>query len=215
MFNVPNNTFRREFHLKFETEIKFKLIKTNTHEKERERKLEDQEKWRKCFDRIVGSYFKNHTFNGFHGEWDFVKDRLDCFVPSRGEFLCQQFANPGTKKTKKDLRLEKADETATKEVVVENEKGEKKKIIYLKNGCGKKWNSNLCLTKFVCWIEEKNNLVVELREYGQRCDHCEKRYENPTFESYVLEIMIKWLLSMILEGRNFNIQFKQNNYLPH
>ena len=204
--------------MKFQAVINFKEIKTNTYEKERERKLKDQEKWTACFDRIVGSYFESKTFKRFHNEFNPLNDRLDCFVPSRGHFKCQQFSNPGSKETTKKLDVE---EGATKEVFVEDDerkKGEvtkideeekkeakkkkkKVKITYPKNGCGKNWNSNLCLTKFVCSIEEGNKLVVMLREYGQICKHCTRRYENPSFNPDVLTIMMTWLLSMILEGK--------------
>ena len=183
----------------FQTALQFKPIKTNTYEKERERKLEDQEKWRACFDRIVGSYFENNTFNGFHEDFNPLNDRLDCSVPSPGTFKCQQFGEAGQKKTTKTIDSEEEVEETAKTEGVEKKKNRRRK--FPQNGCGRNWSSNLCLTKFVCRIEEKNNLVVELREYGQRCEHCTKRYENPSFKSQVLEIMIKWLLSMIVEGR--------------
>ena len=221
----------------YQARLTFKPIKENAYEKERERKLEDQAKWTSYFDRIVGSYFDTHTFRGVHKELNIEKDRLDCFVPSPGMFICQQFAKPGTKPTTKNIeeifveepeaqiedgepvKSQKVGEQKKNEDQIKvdqvkseaegdqnkNEKtGRRKKGIKKtpKNGCGRNWNSNLCLTKFVCWIDkdDSNKLIVELREYGQRCEHCTKKYENPSFKSHVLEIMITWLLVMILEG---------------
>ena len=193
--------------MNFQAELIFKPIKTNTYEKERERKLKDQEKWTACFDSIVGVYFGSHTFERFHKEFNYLNDRLDCFVPSRGEFICQQFGSAGQKETKKEIQSEEEiiDEKEVKNEESEEQKNDEKKKRsrrrkFPQNGCGRRWNSNLCLTKFVCRIEGKNKLIVELREYGQRCEHCTKRYENPSFLHHVLDLMIKWLLDMIVEG---------------
>ena len=190
--------------MNFKAIINFKEIKTNAYVKERERKLEDQEKFEKCFNRIVGSYFESHNFEYYHKEFNSIDDRLDCFVPSRGEFKCQQFSIPGTKLTSENLGVVEGE---TKLVWRTDEKTGKKTqeevVIYPKNGCGKNWKSNKCLTKFVCSIEEGNKLEVMLREYGQICGRCERRYENPSFEEHVREIMMVWLLSMILEGKLF------------
>ena len=52
--------------MNFQAELQFKPIKTNTYEKERERKLDDQGKWTACFDQIVKPYIESHTFERFH-----------------------------------------------------------------------------------------------------------------------------------------------------
>ena len=186
--------------MNFQAELQFKPIKTNTYEKERERKLDDQGKWTACFDQIVKPYIESHTFERFHREFNPLSDRLDCFVPSRGEFICQQFASAGCKETKKEIESEEEFEFKSEEGEKKTTKKKGRRRKFPQNGCGRRWNSNLCLTKFVCRIEGKNKLVVELREYGQRCEHCTKRYENPSFKPHVLELMIRWLLDMIVEG---------------
>ncbi|XP_066913894.1 uncharacterized protein [Clytia hemisphaerica] len=183
--------------MRVRTELRFEEIKENTNEKERARKIDDQEKWSTFFNKIVKSYFSDRAFERFHHEFEPAQHRLDCRVPSPGEFKCQQFSNPGSKKSKRKLLIK----DPVNEEVKESNDGKKKKFV--KNGCGKPWNSNLCLTKFNCLIEDDKEgivLVVHLREYGQRCGHCQNRYENPSFEDYVLDIMMYWLLSMILEG---------------
>jgi len=131
----------------------------------------------------------------FHDEFDYVKDKLDCFVPSPGKFKCGgENATPGKKKRKKkaghviappvpvpEIPASTPESEASKEESNEKTSIKKKKAPVAKNGCGRNWGSNKCLTKFVCSIEEKNILLVEVREYGQRCEHCTKRYENPSF----------------------------------
>ena len=153
----------------------------------------------------MGAYFSERTFDRFHCDFEPAKHRLDCRVPSPGQFKCQQFAIPGTKKSKRKLKNYEPDvEQCKEEKESEGKDGEKIKKKPVKNGCGHSWHSNFCLTKFHCLIQEGNVLVVQLREYGQRCRHCQKRYENPSFEDGVLDIMLYWLLAMILEGELLN-----------
>ena len=58
------------------------------------------------------------------------------------------------------------------------------------------------MTKFVCVVND-NDLVVEVRQFGQRCERCSKEkspYENPSFKDAIVKEMIIFLLSAILNG---------------
>jgi len=86
----------------FKPRITFKAIAEDTNEKDRARKENDQRKWAEHFDRIVVDYFEDRHIPHFHDEFDYVKDKLDCFVPSPGKFKCGgENATPGKKKRKK------------------------------------------------------------------------------------------------------------------
>ena len=166
--------------------LKFKDVGVDANQKDQERKLEDQERWGNYFDTIVVDYFENTDFKSFCEEFDSKKDQLDVFVPSYGNFRCGQ-RNPGKRKGKSKVQVEacKPDQ---------------------QSGCGRQWNSYLTMTKFICTVNE-NELVVEVRQFGQRCERCSKEkspYENPSFKNEIVNEMIIFLLSAILDGM-FNI----------
>ena len=158
--------------------LKFKETGVDTNEKDRQRKLEDQRRWENSFHKIV-DYFENHNFQSFHKEFDPNRDQLDVFVPTYGSFMCGQ-RNPGKRK------------------------GKNKKVdnFIPQSGCGRRWNSYLTMTKFVCEVKG-NELVVTLRQFGQRCGRCSKEkspYENPSFKDELVNEMKKFLLFSILDG---------------
>lgn len=166
--------------------LKFKDIGVDANQKDQERKLEDQERWENYFNTIVVDYFENCKFKSFRKEFDVKKDQLDVFVPSYGNFVCGQ-RNPGKRKGKNKIKVETCNPDQ-------------------QSGCGRQWNSYLTMTKFVCVVNE-NDLVVEVRQFGQRCERCSKEkspYENPSFKNDIVNEMIIFLLSAILDGM-FNI----------
>lgn len=173
----------------YKPQIEFKEINEDTYEKEKQRKLEDQQKWQMLFMKIVADYFEEKKICQVHNEFVTTKHRLDCFIPASGHFVCGGRA-PGKRKGKK--KKKKTDEAATMEKNLKQQEEQQ--------GCGKSWNSNLTLTKFVCTIEGDHTLIVKLREFGQRCRHCQRRYENPSFLDHTRDAMMWWLLEMVLEG---------------
>ena len=161
--------------------LKFKEIAVDTNEKARKRKEEDQRRWENYFHGIVVKYFKKHKFQSFHEEFDPKKDQLDVFVPTYGSFTCGE-RNPGKRKGKNKI------------IKAGNSREQR--------GCGRTWNSYLTMTKFVCEIKG-NDLLVTLRQLGQRCRRCSKEksiYENPSFKKNPVNEMTKFLLVSILDG---------------
>ena len=159
--------------------LKFKETGIDTNEKDRERKLEDQETLEKYFHEIVGDYFNNRSFQCFRKEFNPKKHRLDVFVPTYGSFMCGQ-RNVGKRKGKNKREVGNSTQ---------------------QSGCGRTWNSYLTMTKFVCFPNE-NDLVVEVRQFGQRCERCSKErspYENPSFKKDSVHEMMKFLLVAILD----------------
>ena len=159
--------------------LKFQEIGVDTNKKAKQRKLEDQQRWQYYFHETAVEYFKNHNFQSFHEEFDPKRDQLDAFVPAYGSFICGK-RNLGKRKGKN----KKVDNSMPQ------------------SGCGRRWNSYLTMTKFVCQVK-KNQLVVILRQYGQRCGRCSKEknpYENPSFKDELVNEIIKFLLVSILDG---------------
>ena len=162
--------------------LKFKEVGVDANQKDQTRKLEDQKRWENYFQEIVVYFFANYYLNSFHEEFDVKKDQLDVFVPSYGNFICGQ-RNPGKRKGKSKVKIEDCNPQQ-------------------QSGCGRRWNSYLTMTKFAC-VVNGNDLVVEVRQFGQRCERCSKEnspYENPSFKDKIVEEMIKFLLSAILDG---------------
>lgn len=162
--------------------LKFKEIGVDANKKDQKRKLEDQERWENFFQEIVVDYFAKYYFKSFCKEFDAKKDQLDVFVPSYGNFICGQ-RNP----EKRNGKSKKKTEACNPEQ---------------QSGCGRRWNSYLTLTKFAC-VVNGNDLVVEVRQFGQRCERCSKEkspYENPSFNDKIVKEMIIFLLSAILDG---------------
>ena len=162
--------------------LKFKEIGVDANEKDQERKLEDQQRWEDYFQVIVGNYMENSHFRRFHKKFDAKKDQLDVFVPSYGNFICGQ-RNPGKREGKTKLKIEACNSEQ-------------------QSGCGRRWNSYLTMAKFVCVVND-NDLVVEVKQFGQRCERCSKEkspYENPSFKDAIVKEMIIFLLSAILNG---------------
>ena len=178
--------------MKFQPILEFKEIKEDTNEKEKKRKLKDQQRWQAEFSTHIVSYFDENRFDFFHSEFNPSKDKLDCFVPAAGTFICGEQAKAGKKRRKKG-KINLENETPNDET--KSKKDEKQGL-----GCGRNWNSNRCMTKFVCSIEDKDVLLVQIREYGQQCNRCKNRYENPSFIDHDLSIMVEWMLTMILKG---------------
>ena len=159
--------------------LKFKETGIDTNEKDRERKLEDQETLEKYFHEIVGDYFNNRSFQCFRKEFDPKKHRLDVFVPTYGSFTCGQ-RSVGKRKGKNKIEVANSNK---------------------QSGCGRTWNSYLTMTKFVCFANE-NDLVVEMRQFGQRCERCSKErspYENPSFKKDSVYEMMKFILVALLD----------------
>ena len=46
-----------------------------------------------------------------------------------------------------------------------------------KRGCGRKWNSLLTMSKLVREVKG-NDLLVTLRQYGQRCRRCSREKKS-------------------------------------
>ena len=158
--------------------LNFQEIRTDTNMKDGHRKLEDQQRWKYHFPKIV-EYFENHNFQSFRKEFDPKRDQLDVFVPAYGSFICGQ-RNLGKRKGKN----KKVDNSMPQ------------------SGCGRRWNSHLTMTKFVCEIKGYE-LVVMLRQYGQRCGRCSKEkspYEHPSFKDELVNEITKFLLVSILDG---------------
>ena len=120
--------------MKFQPILEFKEIKEDTNEKEKERKLEDRKKWQEQFSLYVNSYFEEHEISSFHRKFDSRKDKLDCFVPASGSFVCHVDPVPG-KKPRKKVTSGNEDDLEIRDEV----KGVKK------NGCGRYWGSDRCL----------------------------------------------------------------------
>ena len=163
--------------IKLKPKLKFKEIAVDTNEKDRKRKLEDQRRWENYFRAIVVDYFEKHEFQSFHKEFDPKKDQLDVFIPTYGSFMCGE-RNPGKRKGKQKIKAAE------------------------QHGCGRTWNSRLTMTKFVCEVKG-NDLLVTLRQFGQRCRRCSKEkslYENPSFKKNPVNEMTNFLLVSILEG---------------
>ena len=163
--------------------LKFKEIGVDANERDQERELEDQQRWEDCFQVIVVNYIENSHLQHFDAkEFDAKKDQLDVFVPSYGNFICGQ-RNPGKRKGKTKVKVE----TCNSEQ---------------QSGCGRRWNSYLTMIKFACVVND-DDLVVELRQFGQRCERCSKEkspYENSSFKDTIVKEMIIFLLSAILNG---------------
>ena len=134
--------------------LKFKETGVDTNEKDRQRKLEDQRRWENYFHEIVVNYFNSHSFQCFCKGFDPKKHRLDVFVPTYGSFMCGQ-RNLGKRKGKRKSKVDVDNSTQ-------------------QSGCGRRWNSYLTMTKFLCFVNG-NDLVVEVRQFGQRCERCSKR----------------------------------------
>ena len=165
---------------KLKPKLKFKEIAVDTNEKDRKRKEEDQRRWENYFHAIVVDYFENCTFESFYKEFDPRKDQLDVFVPSYGSFMCGK-RNPGKRKGKNSIQAGNSLE---------------------QSGCGRSWNSCLTMTKFVCEVQG-NDLLVTLRQFGQRCRKCSKKktiYENPSFKINPVNEIVNFLLVSILDG---------------
>lgn len=184
--------------MKFAPVLTFKEIADNTSEKEKEKKLEDRSRWTQFFNAIVADYFLGIDLKAYHRDFIPGRDRLDCYVPASGVFNCGGRVvgkRKGKKKKKKDW---------------ENNEAAKVKMQESQKGCGRNWNSDRTLVKFVCFINENEmkgghcKLLVDLREFGQRCGHCTMHYENPSFNDTCIRAMLNWLLYTILEAI-FNI----------
>jgi len=78
--------------MRFTPQITFKGVATDTHRKnenEEDSVAEDvHNKWRSLFDEIIVSYFDGRDIRSFHEEFDPIRDKLDCRVPSMGSFAC-------------------------------------------------------------------------------------------------------------------------------
>ena len=165
--------------------LKFKEIGVDANQKDQTRTLEDEKSWENHFEDIVVHFFANFYLNSFYEEFDVKKDQLDVFVPSYGSFICGQ-RNPGKRKGKSKVKIDPCNPQQ-------------------QSGCGRRWNSYLTMTKFSC-VVNGTDLVVEVRQFGQRCERCSKEkspYENPSFKDKIVKEMITFLLSAIL-GRMFN-----------
>lgn len=174
----------------YKTRLKFKEIATDSFEKEDERKVGDRERWEQSFEKVITSYFKENSIDQFHKHFRKESQRLDCYIPSCGRFTCGG-RRAGTREVKKREKL------SLNQLTEE----EKIKIQEKQEGCGKRWTSNKILVKFVCTIDGAGDeLNVELREFGQRCKHCIRRYENPSFLEASLQDVMTLLLRMMLEG---------------
>ena len=116
--------------VRLQPKLQFKETGVDTNEKDRQRKLKDQQRWNNYFHEIVVDYFEtcNSQTCNFHKEFNPEKDQLDVFVPSYGNFMCGE-RNPGKRNGKNKIKVG----NSTKEC-----------------GCGKKWRSYLTMTKFMC-----------------------------------------------------------------
>ena len=162
--------------------LKFKEIGVDANQKDQTRTLEDEKSWENHFEDIVVHFFANFYLNSFYEEFDVKKDQLDVFVPSYGSFICGQ-RNPGKRKGKSKVKIDPCNPQQ-------------------QSGCGRRWNSYLTMTKFSCVVNGAD-LVVEVRQFGQRCERCSKEkspYENPSFKDKIVKEMIIFLLSAILDG---------------
>lgn len=177
--------------MKYKAVISFQPIKDDTYNGGAERQ-EWEKRWRKAFN-IVVDYFEEHYFHErqFHKNFDKAKQCLDCFIPAFGQYVCGGRA-VGDKKSR---RRRNKNTGASK-----NEQASTAAAMQRNRGCGRSWNSNRTNTKFICTIKDDNTLSVELRDFGQRCEHCTRHYEKPTFSDVVMSTISAYLLVMMLDG---------------
>ena len=117
-------------------------------------------RWKFYFHQIVESYFENGT-----RILEVIKlkegDYFECYVPT-----CKTSSFPNIPPPK---------------ITWHEEKNESSRSKFNDDVLG----VDLCLIYFVCRIETIDGykrLVVQIHEYGKRCDHCQERYDDSTFD---------------------------------